>query len=299
MARKTVKKSNVVTPVVDTPVVESTPIKEAPVVSKPLPSFGNQVSRKPSIYKLISRDKDSRTGADKYPIVYMLKAEDVIFDPESGTQRAIRYIKGQRSIFVDEQDKELLAKTPITFNNGFLIVEYTNPNLKKYLDLCNANLNNPNRLSSSAPSFGLEDSEKKAKERLERSRMEMDAVTTVLTMSLDKLVGYAKVLGVNVKNSTDEIRYDMKMLAEKDPSGFIAGLDSPLTEMKELILKASEYKILKMESNRINWTIGDTKQLVSNVPMGIKALDHLAELCLTVDGEPILSQIKAQLSRYN
>jgi hypothetical protein len=299
MARKKVEKSNVVTPVVETPVEETTPIVEAPKVSKPLPTFGSQISRKPSIYKLMSKSKNKKTGADMYPVVYMLKAEDIVFDPDSGTQRAIRYVKGQKSIFVDEQDKGVLLRSPITFTNGFLIVEYTNPNLKKFLDMCNGNINNPNRSTSSTPSFGLEDSEKKAKERLDRSRMEMDAVSTVLTMSLDKLVGYAKVLGVNTKNSTDEIRYDMKVLAEKDPSGFIAGLDSPLTEMKELILKAVEYRILKLESDKVYWTIGDSKQAITNVPMGVKPLNHLSEICLTVDGEPIVSQIKSQLSRYN
>lgn len=299
MARKKVTKSNVVTPELDAPVEETTPIVETPNVSNPLPTFGNQVSRRPSIYKLISKDRDKKTGRDRYPVVYMLKAEDVVFDPTTGTQRTIRYIRGQKSIFAEEQDKGVLVKAPITFNNGFLIVENTNPNLKKFLDMCNANLNNPNRSSSSTPSFGLEDSEKKAKEKLERSRIEMDAVSTVLTMSLDKLVGYAKVLGVNVKNSTDEIRYDMKILAEKDPSGFIAGLDSPLTEIKELILKASEYKVIKLDPDKVYWTIGNSRQAITSVPMGVKPLDHLAEICLTVDGEPIVSQIKAQLSRYN
>jgi hypothetical protein len=91
----------------------------------------------------------------------------------------------------------------------------------------------------------------------------------------------------------------MKILAEKDPSGFIAGLDSPLTEIKELILKASEYKVIKLDPDKVYWTIGNSRQAITSVPMGVKPLDHLAEICLTVDGEPIVSQIKAQLSRYN
>lgn len=298
MARKKVEKSNVVTPVASAPVEETTQTIEAPKVSNPLPTFGNNVSRKPSIYKLISKDKD-RQGRDRYPIVYMIKAEDIVYDPESGTQRTIRYVKGQTSVFADKQKDDVVAKVPITFNNGFLIVEHTNPNLKKFLDMCNGNFDNPNRSKNSSPSFGLENSEKKAKEKLDRSRDELNAVTTALTMSVDKLVGYAKVLGVNVKKSTDEIRYDMKVLAEKDPSGFIAGLDNPLTDMKGLILKAKEYKILILETNRIMWNIGGKKTVIANVPMGVKPLDHLAELCLTVDGEPIVTQIKAQLARYN
>jgi hypothetical protein len=298
MARKKVEKSNVVTPVASAPVEETTQTVEAPKVSNPLPSFGKNVSRKPSIYKLVKSYKD-KSGVDRYPIVYMLKSEDVVFDAQTGTQRAIRYVRGQKSIFVDEQNDDVVAKAPITFNNGFHIVEHTNPNLKKFLDMCNANRDNPDRLKSSVPSFCLENSEKKAKENLEKSRDMLNAVTTALTMSVDKLVGYAKVLGVNVDKSTDEIRYDMKILSEKDPAGFIAGLDSPLTDMKSLILKAKEYKVFVFENNRIMWDVGGKRTLVTNVPMGIKPLDHLAELCLTVDGEPIVAQIKAQLSRYN
>tara|TARA_R100000773_G_C4196715_1_gene100609 strand:- start:55 stop:951 length:897 start_codon:yes stop_codon:yes gene_type:complete len=298
MARKKVEKSNVVTPVASAPVEETTQTVEAPKVSNPLPSFGNKVSRKPSVYKLIRSYKD-KNGNDRYPIVYMLKSEDVVFDAQTGTQRAIRYVRGQKSIFVDEQNDDVVAKSPITFNNGFHIVEHTNPNLKKFLDMCNANRDNPDRLKTSTPSFALENSEKKAKENLEKSRNMLNAATTALTMSIDKLVGYAKVLGVNVDKSTDEIRYDMKILAEKDPVGFIAGLDSPLTDMKGLILKAKEYKILSLQSNKVMWNIGDKQTLIVNVPMGIQPIDHLAELCLTVDGEPIVAQIKAQLSRYN
>jgi hypothetical protein len=298
MARKKVEKSNVVTPVASAPVEETTQTVEAPKVSNPLPTFGKNVSRKPSIYKLVKSYKD-KGGVDRYPIVYMLKSEDVVFDEQTGTQRAIRYVRGQKSIFVDEQNDDVVAKAPITFNNGYHIVEHTNPNLKKFLDMCNANRDNPNRLKSSVPSFCLENSEKKAKENLQKSRDMLNAVTTALTISVDKLVGYAKVLGVNINKSTDEIRYDMKILAEKDPAGFIAGLDSPLTDMKSLILKAKEYKVFVFENNRIMWDVGGKRTLVTNVPMGIKPLDHLAELCLTVDGEPIVAQIKAQLARYN
>ena len=50
----------------------------------------------------------------------------------------------------------------------------------------------------------------------------LNAVTTALTIS-DKLVGYAKVLGVNVNKSTDEIRYDMKIWLKR-PCWFYAGL---------------------------------------------------------------------------
>ena len=62
-------------------------------------------------------------------------------------------MRGQKSIFVDEQNDDVVAKTPNTFNNGYHIVEHTNPNLKSFRYVLNANRDNPNRLKSSVPSF--------------------------------------------------------------------------------------------------------------------------------------------------
>ena len=74
-------------PVIETPIVE-TPVQKAPV-KKVINPFGRKISNKPITYKLISKKKDKR-GRDLYPIVYMLKAEDIVFDPETNQQRMIR-----------------------------------------------------------------------------------------------------------------------------------------------------------------------------------------------------------------
>ena len=177
-------------------------------------------------YRLIKESRD-RKGHLKFPVVHMLKAEDIIFDPIKGINRKIRYIPGEGSIFEDEQKEDSKVKSPITFNNGFLRVDYTNPTLRKYLDMCNANRTNPNRMVSSAPSFFALDYEKAAKEKLDKSIKSMDALRLVFDMKLDKLIAYAKILGLKVDKSTDEIRSDMKGVAEKNPDKFINGLNDP------------------------------------------------------------------------
>ena len=69
-------------------------------------------------YRLYKERKDRKTGKTKFPIVHMLKAEDIIFDSEKGVNRKIRYIPGEPSIFEDEQKKDSMVKSPITFSNG-------------------------------------------------------------------------------------------------------------------------------------------------------------------------------------
>ena len=254
--------------------------------------------RAASTYKLVKERRD-RKGHIKFPVVHMIKAEDIIYDPEKGVNRKIRYIPGEPSIFEDEQKEESMVKSPITFSNGFLRVDYTNPTLKKFLDMCNANKSNPNRMSNKVASFMLMDYEKTAQEKLEKSVKSMDALRTVFDLELDKLIAYAGVLGINTKKSTDEIRYDMKVLAEKDPDKFMAGLDDPKMEIKQIILRGRDSGILDWNSQKITWVQGESRPVLTHVPLGIKPVDHLADMCMTDTGSGIIDQIKAKMASMN
>ena len=252
---------------------------------------------KPSMYQLVQNGGKDKKGKPIYPVVYMIKAEDIIYDPEKDVNRKIRYIPGEISIYEDEQKEDAKVKSPITFNNGFLMVDRTNPTLRKYLNCCNLNQSNPDRDKNIRPAFKLLNHQEKAKNNLEKMMVEMDAIRTALEMPLEKLIGYAKVLGINVNKSTDEIRYDMKMLAQKDPKSFISGMDDPKTELKETLLKASEYNIIKLDRDKITWIKGDQRPVITNVPLGVKAIDHMTEYCLSGKGETALEHIKLQLER--
>ena len=254
--------------------------------------------RAASTYKLVKERRD-RKGHIKFPVVHMLKAEDIIFDPEKGVNRKIRYIPGEPSIFEDEQKEDSMVKSPITFSNGFLRVDYTNPTLKKFLDMCNANKSNPNRMSNKVASFMFMDYKKTAQEKLEKSVKSMDALRTVFDLELDKLIAYAGVLGVNTKKSTDEIRYDMKVLAEKDPDKFMAGLDDPKMEVKQIILRGRDTGILDWNSQKITWVQGESRPVITHVPLGVKPVDHLADMCMTDTGGGIIDQIKAKMASMN
>ena len=287
---------------VKTGVLQANKPTETPVVNKPKlrnPFLGKK-SEQPSIYQLIQGRRKDKRGRWKYPIVYMIKAEDIIYDPIKGVNRKIRYIPGESSIYEDEQKEESKVRAPITFNEGHLPVTAQNPTLKAYLDNCNANADNPNRMTESPPTFKLIDRAGDAKKIIQKEMKELDAMQLALKMPLGKLIGYAKVLGVNVEKSTEEIRYDMKMMAKKDPAGFVTGLDDPKTEIKETIINARDYGIIDVQLNRVSWKKGNDRVLISHVPVGKNAVDHFADFCLGDEqGELVLEEMKKQIARFN
>jgi predicted HicB family RNase H-like nuclease len=271
---------------------------KAPIVEKKFtPRFTNRKQEfKPTVYELISKAK-RKNGMPQYPIVSLLKAEDIIFDPITGENRKIRYVPGETSIFADEQPENARMREPIAFNNGYIFVDHTNPTLKKYLDTCNANGSNPHRIKSKNIMFKVRDNEKSAKDKISKVNDTMDAVQAALKMPLNELIGYAKVLGVNTDKSVDEIRWDMKIQAEKNPKGFLAGMNDPRTEMKQLLLMAQESGIIRMDKKAITWVSSGNTICVPAI--GTKPIDRMVDFCSEGEGEQIYAEIERRLQALN
>ena len=299
MTKKTTTTTKTVEPVVTKTVETPTATKSNTHGVKNLNRGFKKKNTKPSIYQLVHNGGKDKRGATIYPVVYMIKAEDIVYDPDKDINRKIRYIPGEASIYEDEQKEDAKVKSPITFSNGLLFVDRTNPTLKKYLDLCNLNQSNPNRNTSTRAAFKMLTPEVDAQKKLEKSMAELDAVRIALEMPLDKMIGYAKVLGVNVNKSTDEIRYDMKVLAEKDPKKFIEGMDDPMTEIKETLMRASQNQIIALAGNKVTWIQGDKKPVITHVPLGVTSIDHMAQYCMSEKGQSTLEHIKLMLSKLN
>jgi len=272
---------------------------KAPVVEKKFtPQFTNKKQEyKASVYILATNAKNPRTKMPQYPVVSLLKAEDIIFDPTTGENRKIRYIPGEASIFADDQPEGAKMREPIAFNNGFLFVDHTNPTLKKYLDTCNANGSNPHRIKSKSITFKEKDSEKDAQQRIAQVADVTDAVQSALKMPLNELIGYAKVLGVKTDKSVDEIRWDMKVQAEKNPTAFLAGMNDPRTEMKQMLLMAEESGIISMKKAGVTWVSSGNTICVPAI--GVKPIERMVDFCSEGEGEQIYSEIERRLKAIN
>jgi len=282
-----------------TPPQSTKVVAQAPIVEKKFtPQFTNKKQEyKPSVYILRAKTRNPRTKMPQYPVVSLLKAEDIIFDPVKGENRKIRYVPGETSIFADEQPKEAKMREPIAFTNGFLFVDRTNPTLKKYLDTCNSNGSNPHRIKSKNILFTIKDDEKSAQDKIAQVADVMDAVQAALKMPLNELVGYAKVLGVNTNKSVDEIRWDMKVQAEKNPAAFLAGMNDPRTEMKQLLLMAEESGIISMKKTGVTWVSSGNTICVPAI--GVKPIERMVDFCSEGEGEQIYSEIERRLQAIN
>jgi len=273
-------------------------VAQAPIVEKKFtPQFTNkQQEYTATVYNLVSKSKQ-RNGRPQYPVVSLLKAEDIIFDPITGQNRKIRYVPGEASIFADEHPETAKMRDPISFTNGFLFVPHTNPTLKLYLDTCNANGSNPHRIKSKNMLFKVKDDKKTAQDRISKVTDTMDAVQSALKMPLNELVGYAKVLGVNTNKSVDEIRWDMKVQAEKNPKAFLAGLNDPRTEMKQLLLMAEESSIISMTKSAVTWVSSGNTICVPAI--GVKPIERMVDFCSEGEGEQIYAEIERRLQAIN
>ena len=271
---------------------------KAPVVEKKFtPQFTNRKQEyKASVYRLVSKAK-KKNGMPQFPVVSLLKAEDIIFDPVSGENKKIRYVPGETSIYADEQPETAKMREPIAFNNGFLFVDQTNPTLKKYLDTCNANGSNPHRIKSKNILFTLKDDQKSAQQKIEQVGTTMDAVQAALKMPLNDLIGYAKVLGIKTNKSVDEIRWDMKVQAEKNPKAFLAGMNDPRTTMKQLLIMAEESGIISMKKKAITWVASGNTICVPAI--GVKPIERMVDYCSEGEGEQIYAEIERRLQALN
>ena len=287
------KTRKAVTPPTNTKVEAKAPVVEKKFVPKFTPGTKEV---KASVYQLLN-GKKKPNGTMQYPVVYMIKSEDVIFDAETGQNRTIRYISGETSIYADEQSENAKMREPISFTNGYLYVDRTNPTLKKYLDTCNANVDNPNRMKGKVPAFKLKDQSRDARKDIEKVTNVMDAVQAALKMPLNELVGYAKVLGVNTNKSVDEIRWDMKIQAEKSPTTFLAGMNDPRTEMKQLLLMSEESGIISMKKTGITWT--NSGNTICVPAIGTKPIDRMVDFCSSGEGESVYEEIERRLKNIN
>lgn len=246
------------------------------------------------IYELNKSTIDSRTGQKVFPVVNLIPSEDVIYDPETNTQKKIKYVRGEKSIFVDEQSESASNKKsePIIFQNGILAVPYTNPLLKNFLDYSNYNSSNANRIASSKSIYFLVDKGEEAKVTVQRTIKEVEAASVALKMPLEQLLGYARVLGVNVDKSTDEIRYDMMQIAKQDPQSFVDGLDDPRTEYAEVFILAKEYNVLSNTKTDISWVNGG---MICTIPLGVSPVEKATDFFMSEEGEVVYKEVRRRL----
>jgi hypothetical protein len=235
---------------------------------------------KPSIEKM---HRNPRTG---------FWALDEIFDPETDTNRIIRYVPGEKSIYLDEQtNQDLGKKYYIQFINGFLYVSPMEKTLLEFIQKCNFNEACEYRMPGKEVLFRKQNHTNTARKLMTDDRQIMKAKAAAYDMPIEELVAYARVLNINVDRDPEEIRYHMSVIAGEDPDTFLQGLSNPSTKRKHWVLAAIDRGVITLDRNtrKIKWSNG---QAICTAPYGIDPIDHFVDLTFEAEGEEVYSHLK-------
>ena len=252
--------------------------------------------KKSTIYQLSYKNEVPATQGKNYPSSSRIPSIDEIYCEETNTNRMIRYVMGEQSIFQDEQSSVNPIIGDIVFTNGLLPVQYNQVTLRKYLDACNYNANNPNRIDSKKVLFDVINNEFDAEKSLDEMEVQYLAVDTLMKMEAQKMIGYARALDIDTDRSMYEIKHDMMVMAKNNPKIFMDEISNPMIERKQIIMDAIDEKIIIENKGKRQFIWGDTKDLIFTVPVGINPVDALTEYTMGDEGTPVYSRIKRILA---
>tara|TARA_R100001015_G_C4631992_1_gene195007 strand:+ start:114 stop:1034 length:921 start_codon:yes stop_codon:yes gene_type:complete len=256
----------------------------------------------PTVFRLMpAMAKKSPYGqGSKHNMTYRMPSVDEIFDAENRRNRKIQYVLGEESIYAKEQSENPVLQD-IIFVNGILIVQPQQVNLLNYLEISNYNKSNPNRMPSKASLYYKVDVEADTKDTVEDMEVEADALYIARSMEPQKLVGYARTLGINVDRSMYEIKHDVMSFAKENPSVFLKSIDDPRTERKQVVLDAVDYGILDFghHANEVNWVMGTKRPTIIHTPVGVEKIDYFVEYTFDSEGEDVYKEIQKRMKKID
>ena len=222
-------------------------------------------------------------------IWYKLKQNNItIFDEETGRVRQLRYSPNEMSVWADEQSENIIREQ-IVFISKNLLVQYTKPNLQKYLDL------HPDNVANGGKVFHLVDTEKKATVELDKEFITLDAVGMVRDKSIDELLPVAMYLGIDTNQKNMEIKRELLREAKANPKRFIEMFDNPVVKVKSTIMSAVDFQILRADQDGLKWY--DSNRLIVATPAGQETIEIATRFCLSEKGAMVLDEIESQLSK--
>ena len=245
------------------------------------------------IYRLSNQKVSSTYSGKKTSVTYRIPSIDEVYDNSTNKNRLIRYVLGESSVYADEQTTKNPVLADVIFVNGILTVQADQANLIAFMENTNYNNSNKNRRDGSLDIFFRVDREIDAQKMVEQEVNSVEANYVASTMDPQKLVAYARVLGINVDRSMYEIKWDMMNYAKSDPDGFLSGIDDIRTERKQTMFDAQDYNIIDFSHapNEVNWILGNQRPTILHIPVGMNKMDYFVEWTLDPEGESVYKEV--------
>jgi len=245
---------------------------------------GNFMKHKPVtepdfyVYRLVKRD-----GAVRFisPVV-------TVFDKEMGIQRKARYVKGEETIWENEQDGfSRVSPAETKFIDGTLNVSKFDPMLKLFMDL------HPDNVANGGSVFELYIKEQTAEKTLETEFLVSDATNIIKNKTVDDLLPIAKHYGIDTRLSPKEIKLELVHIAKNRPADFIKQFDNPLIKIEAYVNNAIDFNIISIVDDVVLWH--DTRKPIINGVAGRDIVQTFSMYLASDEGADVLSSIKDQL----
>jgi len=233
--------------------------------------------------KKIYVDKTYRLKREAAPLTFMLASHNtkrkplLYFDEDSGTNRALRYARNQKSPFEDEQDGNAILE-PVIFEDGMLHVPKNNQVLQEFLYY------HPSRDSI----YEEVDNERDAAEDVEVLEQELNAQIVASELEFDKMLSVARVLlgGRSELLSTSELKRDILLFAKRDPYTFLEVVNDPDLEFEDEVRQFFAEKLLSFRNKKkdVYFNLPGNKTKMLTIPFGEDPYHVVASYLKTDEG---------------
>jgi len=216
-----------------------------------------------------------------FPNSFSLKLEDSILCPIKKTNRVIRVVDGEISIYKDEQTEDGQKREPkrVVFSPlGDFIVEGQEKLTLEWFLKTDKNGNNKDRNTSKNILFYLLNLKQGLDEQMGKDKSEAEALNWCYTADFKHIKRYARVLGMDIDKDPEEIRWGIRNVAKKDPVKFNDGRKNKHTIRKFYVHEGIDKGILQVDSrtNAISWA--KTGNVIITAPIGVNPIDHFVDI---------------------
>jgi len=210
------------------------------------------------------------------------------FDEKTGIQRELRYATNQNSPFVDEQ-KGSATLGRVVFREGSLLVTKEKQNLQKLLSLYHPYLNE--FYSEYKP-------EEVASNEIDWIELELEALNTAKVMEIEDAEAVLRVeFGSKVNTLTSsELKRDLLIYAKRNPVLFLELANDENVQLRNIGVKATEARIIKLSPDQRTFTFGDTDRKLMTVPFDEHPYSALAAYFKTDEGMEVYKNIIKRLN---
>lgn len=226
------------------------------------------------------------------PLTYMLASRNTRRFPlmyfDGKVNRALRYVRNQKSVFEDKQDGNAILE-PIIFEDGSLHVPANNPALQEFLRLHPLN----------GKAFKEVDTSQDAKVEMDTLNHEVDALIAARGLEIEMIESIARVfLGKKVENtSTAELKRDVLVFAKKQPKEFLNSLNDPMLRLQNTVAKlfSDNLLVLKNKNKDVYFNLKGNKKKLLTVPYGENANYIVASYLQSDEGIETLKFLEKKL----